>query len=163
MRLGPISGIKERTTRDAVAIWVLLALTYMIFAGSLSVNEGLAMVVCATLGTAWWWVVGRRGGVRFRFDRASLRPLGPAVLGLARQTGRVGLHLARAVIGRAEGGAIREQSAATAAWARPHGATASATRAVGLLAASLAPDSYVLSLDREHGTVATHALEGEAP
>jgi hypothetical protein len=163
MRLGPISGIKERSTRDAVAIWVLLALTYLVFAGSLSVNEGIAMMACATLGTAWWWVVARRGGVRFRFDRASLRPLGPAILGMARQTWRVGCHLARAVLGRAEGGATQERSAAAIAWARPEGETASATRAVGLLAASLAPDSYVLSLDRVHGTVTTHALEGEAP
>ncbi len=163
MRLGPISGFRERTTRDAIAIWLLLALTYLVFAGSLSVNEGIAMGVCATFGTAWWWVVGRRGGVRFRFDRAALRPLGPAVLGMARQTGRVGLHLARAVLGRAEGGATHEQSAAAIAWARPDGETASATRAVGLLAASLAPDSYVLTLDRAHGTVSTHALEGEAP
>lgn len=163
MQLGPISGIKERSTRDAVAIWVLLAVTYMVFAGSVSVNEGLTMVVCATLGTVWWWAVGRRGGTRFRFDRAALRPLAPAVLGMARQTGRVGLHLARAVFGRAEGGATHAQSAATIPWARPDGETASATRAVGLLAASLAPDSYVLSLDRAHGTVTTHALEGEAP
>ncbi|MEL6063814.1 MULTISPECIES: hypothetical protein [unclassified Methylobacterium] len=162
MRLGPISGIKERSTRDAVAIWVLLAVTYMVFAGSVSVNEGIAMVVCATLGTAWWWVVVRRGGVRFRFDRASLRPLGPAILGMARQTMRVGFHLARAVFGRAGGGATQEQSAAAIPWARPDGAIAPATRAVGLLAASLAPDSYVLSLDRAHGTVTTHALEGEA-
>ncbi|MCJ2070734.1 hypothetical protein MKK75_18385 [Methylobacterium sp. J-030] len=161
MRLGPISGIKERSTRDAVAIWVLLALTYMVFAGSLSVTEGLAMVVCATFGTVWWWAVGRRGGIRFRFDRAALRPLGRAVLGMARQTSRVGLRLARAVVGRAEGGAVREQSAAGVAWARPDGETASATRAVGLLSASLAPDSYVLTVDRAHGTVMTHALEGE--
>ncbi|MCJ2088204.1 hypothetical protein MKK88_19775 [Methylobacterium sp. E-005] len=163
MRLGPISGFRERTTRDAVAIWILLALTYLIFAGSVSVNEGIATVGCATLGTAWWWVVGRRGGVRFRFDHASLRPLGRAILGMARQTVRVGVHLARAVIGRAEGGATHEQSAATIAWARPDGEMAAATRAVGLLSASLAPDSYVLTLDRAHGTVATHALEGEAP
>lgn len=163
MRLGPISGLRERTTRDAVAIWLLLALTYLVFAGSLSVNEGLAMVGCATLGTAWWWVVGRRGGVRFRFDRAVLRPLGRAVLGMARQTVRVGLHLVRAVLGRAEGGATHAQGAPALAWARPDGETASATRAVGLLSASLAPDSYVLTLDRAHGTVTTHVLEAEAP
>jgi hypothetical protein len=47
-------------------------------------------------------------------------------------------------------------------WARLEGDTAPAARAVGLLAASLAPDSYVLTLDREHGTVATHALENDA-
>ncbi|MCJ2062081.1 hypothetical protein MKK63_05115 [Methylobacterium sp. J-088] len=163
MRLGPISGFKERTTRDAVAIWLLLALAYLVFAGSVSVTESIAMVGCATLGTAWWWVVGRRGGMRFRFDRVALRPLGPAILGMARQTGRVGLQLARVVFGRAGGGVTREQSAATIAWARPDGETASATRAVGLLAASLAPDSYVVSLDRAHGTVTTHALAGEAP
>jgi|GEM_PF-1391386 len=162
MRAGPISGLKDRSTRDAVAIWLLLAVTYLVFAGSLSVNEGLAMVACATLGTVWWWAVGRRGGIRFHFDRAMLKPLGMALLGMPRQTVRVGVHLAQALLGRAEGGVVRERSAAEIPWATPHGGTASAERAVGLLAASLAPDSYVLSLDREHGTVVTHALEDAA-
>jgi hypothetical protein len=163
MQAGPISGIRDRSTRDAVAIWLALALAYLAFAGSVSANEGLAGIVCATLGTAWWWGVGRRGGTRFRFDRNGLRPLGGALLGLPRQTLRVGVHLVRAVTGRAGGGAIRERSVADVVWARPEGDTAPAARAAGLLAASLAPDSYVLTLDREHGTVATHALEDAAP
>ncbi len=162
MRAGPISSVKDRSTRDAVAIWIALALAYLVFAGSLSVNEGLATLVCATLGTAWWWVAGRRGGVRFRFDGAVLRPLGPALLGMPRQTARAGRHLIKALLGRAAGGATRDRSAAEIPWATPHGDTAPAVRAVGLFAASLAPDSYVLTLDREHGTVATHALEDPA-
>ncbi len=146
-----------------MVIWVALALAYLVFAGSPSVNEGLATVACASLGTAWWWVVGRRGGVRFRFERAALRPLAEAVLGLPGQTLRVGVHLVKALLGRAAGGTTRERSAAEVPWATPHGETAPAARAVGLFAASLAPDSYVLTLDRDHGTVATHVLTGEAP
>ncbi|MBN4094176.1 MULTISPECIES: hypothetical protein [Methylobacterium] len=156
---GPIGGIRKRSRRDGAAIWVVLALTYMVFAGSVSLNEGMAAVGCASLGTLWWWGVGRRGGLRFRFDRASLHPLGPAVRDMPRQTARVGLHLLRAILGRAGGGATRERSAAEIAWATPEGDAAPAARAVGLLAASLAPDSYVLTLDRAHGTVVTHGLE----
>ncbi|MGU3467050.1 hypothetical protein ACLBXO_19570 [Methylobacterium sp. C33D] len=137
----------------------MLAVTYMVFAGSLSVNEGMAAVGCASIGTLWWWGVGRRGGLRFRFDREALRPLGPAILAAPRRTARVGLHLLRAILGRTGGGASRERSAAAIAWATPDGETAPAARAVGLLAASLAPDSYVLTLDRAHGTVVTHGLE----
>ena len=159
MRAGPISGIRKRSRRDGAAIWIVLALTYMVFAGSVSLNEGMAAVGCASLGTLWWWGVARRGGLRFRFDSASLRPLGPAILAVPRRTARVGLHLLRAVVGRAGGGAIRERSAVEIAWATPDGETAPAARAVGLLAASLAPDSYVLTLDRAHGTVVTHGLE----
>ncbi|MGH1572710.1 hypothetical protein ACRAWG_21105 [Methylobacterium sp. P31] len=162
MQAGPISGIKKRSTRDAAAIWVALALTYMVFAGSVSVNEGLAALACASLGTFWWWTVGRRGGIRFHFSLEPLRPLGPAILDMPRQTARVGIHLTKALLGRAGGGQTRERSAAEMAWATPDGDTAPAARAVGLLAASLTPDSYVLTLDREHGTVATHALEDEA-
>ncbi|MEE7468096.1 hypothetical protein MOF8_15470 [Methylobacterium oryzae] len=158
MRAGPISGIRQRSRRDGAAIWVVLTVTYMVFAGSVSLNEGLAAVGCASLGTLWWWSVGRRGGLRFRFDRESLRPLAPAILAMPRQTARVGLHLLRAVLGRAGGGATRERSA-DLAWATPDGEAAPATRAVGLLTASLAPDSYVLTLDRVHGTVVTHGLE----
>ncbi|SDM43125.1 hypothetical protein SAMN05216360_10271 [Methylobacterium phyllostachyos] len=162
MQAGPIKALKDRSTRDAVAIWLLLAATYLVFAGSVSLNEGLAMVACATLGTIWWWAVGRRGGIRFRFSRALLKPFGAALLGMPRQTVRVGVHLARAVLGQTGGGVVRERSAAEIAWATPHGGTAPAERAVGLLAASLAPDSYVLTIDRPHGTVVTHALKDAA-
>jgi hypothetical protein len=163
MRAGPISGIRRRSRRDGVAIWLVLVVTYMVFAGSVSANEGLAALVCASLGTFWWWGVGRRGGVLFRFDRGTLSPIGPALRGMPRQTARVALHLVRALLGGVGGGTIRERSAAEFAWARPEGRTAPAARATGLLAASLAPDSYVLTLDREHGTVATHVLEDDAP
>jgi len=64
MQVGPIRSIAEQSTRDAVAIWIALALTYLVFAGTVSVNEGLAAIVCATLGTAWWWGVGRRSGLQ---------------------------------------------------------------------------------------------------
>ena len=156
---GPIDGIGRRPTRDAVAIWVALALAYMAFAGSLSLNEGLAAVACASLATLWWWGVGRRGGLRFHFNSEALRPIAPAIRAMFRQTARVGIRLFEAVLGRAGGGAVREHSASEVAWATPEGDTAPAARSVGLLAASLAPDSFVLTLDREHGTVTTHALD----
>jgi hypothetical protein len=162
MRAGPISVVRRRSTRDGVAIWISLASTYMVFAGSVSVNEGVAALGCASLATLWWWGVGRRGGIRFHFGGGTLRPLGPAIRDIPRQTAKVGIHLLKAVLGRTGGGATRERSASEMPWARPEGGTAPAARAVGLLAASLAPDSYVLTLDREHGTVATHALENDA-
>ena len=145
--------------RDAVAIWVVLAVAYMVFAGSLSLNEALAGLVCATLATLWWWTVGRRGDIHFYIDRATFPPLGRALRGIPRQTVRIGLHLVGTVLGRAGGGTTRDRSAVEWSWATPTGDTAPAARAVGLLAASLAPDSYVLILDREHGTVTTHDLE----
>lgn len=162
MRTGATSGPDQRLVRDAVAIWIAFALTYMVFAGSVGVNEGLAGFVCASLATTWWWRVGRRGG-HFRFDFGLLRPLGPALLGLAPQTVRIGYRLMTVLLGHAARGTTRERSAADVAWATPVGPTAPAARAVGLLAASLAPDSYVLTLDRAHGTVATHALEDKVP
>ncbi|MDP4003470.1 hypothetical protein [Methylobacterium sp. NEAU K] len=121
------------------------------------------MIACASLGTAWWWASARRGTVRFHFGRAPLRPLGPAILGLPRQTARVAIHLAKALIERSDGGTTWERTGSDVAWARPTGESAPAARAVGLLAASLAPDSYVLTLDRAHGTVTMHALEDDAP
>lgn len=163
MRAGPIRGIRKRSTRDGIAIWVALFLTYMVFAGSVSVNEGIAGVGCASLATLWWWGVGRRGGTHFHFDRRALRPVGPAILDMPRRTIEVGIRLIEVVLGRAGGGTTRERSASDLPWATPDGDVAPAARAVGLLAASLAPDSYVLTLDRAHGTVATHALKDDAP
>jgi hypothetical protein len=122
----------------------------------------MAALGCASLATLWWWGVGRSGGIRFHFGRDTLRPLGPAIRDMPRQTAKVGLHLVKAVLRRAGGGATRERSASEVSWATPEGDAAPATRAIGLLAASLAPDSYVLTLDRAHGTVATHALEDDA-
>ncbi|QGY03811.1 hypothetical protein MMSR116_19370 [Methylobacterium mesophilicum SR1.6/6] len=161
MQARPISGIRDRSTRDAAAIWAALALAYIVFAGSVSLNEGFAAIGCATLGTAWWWAVGRRGGTRFHFGRQTLRPLGPAIRDMPRQTLRIGMSLVKAVLGREAVGTIRAQSAAEVTWATPSGDTAPAARAVGLLAASLAPESYVLTLDRAHGTVTTHVLKDD--
>ncbi|TXN82812.1 hypothetical protein FV234_08665 [Methylobacterium sp. WL8] len=154
---------QERSTRDAAAIWIALDFAYLVFAGTVSVNECVAAIVCATLATAWWWGVGRRGGVRFHFDRAAFRPLGAAILGLPRQTTRAGRDLVEALRADGAGGRICKQSVAELAWATPNGPTAPAARAIGLLAASLAPDSFVLVLDRAHGTVATHALGDGKP
>jgi hypothetical protein len=52
IRAGPISGIRYRATRHAAAIWLGLAVVYMDFAGPVSVHEGVAAVLCATLGKA---------------------------------------------------------------------------------------------------------------
>jgi hypothetical protein len=161
MQAGPISGINRRSKRSALAIWIALAGTYMVFAGSVSVNEGLAALGCAGVAALWWWAVGRRNG-RFQFDLNALRPLGPAVVSMPRKAAGVGLHMAKTLRGRAEGGVTRERSASEITGATPSRATAPAARAVGLLAASLAPDSYVLTLDRRHGTVAMHVLEDDA-
>ncbi|TXM67277.1 hypothetical protein FV226_22250 [Methylobacterium sp. WL12] len=154
---------QERSTRNAAAIWIALDFAYLVFAGTVSVNECVAAIVCATLATAWWWGVGRRGGVRFHFDRAAFRPLGAAIQDLPRQTARAGRHLVEALRADGAGGRICEQSVAELAWVTPRGPAAPAARAVGLLAASLAPDSFVLVLDRAHGTVATHALGDGKP
>ncbi|MDP4024183.1 hypothetical protein Q8W71_16260 [Methylobacterium sp. NEAU 140] len=143
------------------AVWIVLAAVYLLFAGSVSLNEALAGAVCASLGTLWWDRAARRGGLSFRVALPALRPLAEAALGLPRRTLRVGARLARALVDGRDLGTVERRTAAGIPWTRAEGPEAPAVRAFGLLGASLAPDSYVMHLDTEHGQVMCHVLTGD--
>lgn len=140
-----------------VAIWLRLAAVYVLLVGSLSVNEAIAGATCASLGAAWWAFAARRSGIRFRVSGPLLKMLIAPILALPGSILQVGASLARALTRRLSHGSLRRPPEAETGWARADGPSAPAVRAVGLLAASLTPDSYVLRLD-PRGAVIEHAL-----
>lgn len=136
-------------------IWVILFALYILFAGSLDLNEGIAGAAAAALGCIWWAFAGRRGGMRFSGWIVSLRPIGDAIVALPRATARVAGQLVRAAIGGAPPGTVTYERDADSAWTR---ADRPAGRALGLIAASLAPDSYVLREKGGDAGIVTHTL-----
>ncbi|MGT2487648.1 monovalent cation/H(+) antiporter subunit G [Methylobacterium oryzae CBMB20] len=162
MRAGPISGIRQRSRRDGAAIWVVLTVTYMVFAGSVSLNEGWPPSGAPVSGRSGGGASGGAAGcASASIGNRCVRSLRPSSPCRARPPAS-GCTSCAPFSERAGGGATRERSAADLAWATPDGEAAPATRAVGLLTASLAPDSYVLTLDRVHGTVVSARPGGGA-
>lgn len=136
-------------------VWVELFALYILFAGSFSLNEGMVGAASAALGCIWWAFAGRSGGLRFSGWTASLRPVGHAVLALPGATARVGGQLVRAVIRGDTSGIVAYERDTGSAWAN---ADSPAERALGLIAASLAPDSYVLREKGGDAGIVTHSL-----
>ena len=151
---------EPRVTFAAVATWIFLATVYDVLAGSISATEGLAGVVCASLGTLWARRVGQIGDPAFRLRVGMLRPLTGAVANLPGQTLRVGFELMRAIVGSTRSGSIQTRPMASVFRVAPgnSGAEAQTERALGVFAASLAPRSYVLRLDPKRSEVVLHAL-----
>ncbi|SFM95527.1 hypothetical protein SAMN05192568_10856 [Methylobacterium pseudosasicola] len=152
---------EPRVFLATAATWIFLAALYGVFAGSISATEGLAGVVCASLGTLWARRVGRIGDAAFRLRVGMLRPLASAVANLPGQTLRVGFDLMRAIVGGTSAGSIRTRPMASVfqVTKADGGAETQAERALGVFAASLAPRSYVLRLDPGRSEAVLHAFE----
>lgn len=156
---GP-GGHSSRSVLAIGATALALAALYLLFAGSVGLNEGIACVISAGLGTVWARRAGRIGDPTFRPRPRMLRPVARAVASLPLETLRTGRDLTRAILG-GRGGAIEARPVGTISRhpASDTSPEAQADRAIGVFAASLAPRSYVLRLDGEGGQVAVHTSE----
>ncbi|KAB1072737.1 hypothetical protein [Methylobacterium planeticum] len=142
------------------ALWLLLSGIYLLFAGTLSLTETAAAVLCGLLAAIWTRCAGDPGEIRFRLRPDLFRPVLRAASELPGQTFSVGLRLAKAAVRGGSGGSALTAASSTLsrfslADSNPE---ARADRAVGILAASLAPRSYVVRLDPERGIVVMHDL-----
>ncbi len=141
-----------------LAIVVLLAVSYALFAGEISETEAIAGAFAVALAIGFAFVhrhaADRRLSFRgVRWGRVLLRPL----LALPVDSWHVGVALAKAIFGGG-GGEIAGQ-------AFHYGDTAAdaARRALVTLAASLAPNGYVIGIDGEAGTMRLHRLVPAPP
>lgn len=128
---------------------------YVLCVGSISVNEALAGALSTGLAILWWVRTGRMNGVRFAGWFPAMRPLGGALLALPGATAKVAGQLARVVIRGGPPGAVAYHREKDDAWAT---AERPAERAFGLIAASLSPDSFIVSDDGGDQGVLDHAL-----
>lgn len=139
------------------AAWVVLFALYMLLAGAFSLDEAATGAAAATLACIWWAFGGRRGGMRFAGWTRQLGPIARAVLALPGATARVAGQLVHHIrYGRPPGRTLYERDA-DGAWAN---ADLPAERALGLIAKSLAPDSFVLREKGGDSGIVEHRLAG---
>lgn len=143
----------------AVWVWALGALSYMILAGQFSGDEVVAAGLLGVVAVLWHRALMGAGAGRFAFDRQALAVLARAVGGLPSATVAVGGRLAAALIGPVAGTRVAREFSN----GRRDAPGEAGRRAVVVLAASLAPDAYVLRLPRDEDTILYHAITGREP
>lgn len=140
--------------------WLVLTGVYLGLAGSLSVDEVGAAILCGGLGVLWVRQLGRVGDHHLRIRAAALKPLPTVVARLPGETWRVGNRLLKAVVRGDVAGEERAVPPAQAAHCplAGDGPQVAGARAVAVLATSLSPDTYVLRLERERDRIRVHAI-----
>lgn len=143
------------TLATAVVVCVVLFALYVLFVGSISVNETIAGGLSTILATLWWVRIGRMNGVRFAGWLAAMRPLGGALAALPGATLKVGRQLVGVIVRGGPPGSVAYRPEGESAWAS---ADRPAERAFGLIAASLSPDSFIVREDEGDKGTLDHAL-----
>ncbi|MGY2052228.1 hypothetical protein [Methylobacterium sp. JK268] len=146
-------------------LWLGLTAAYLLFAGTLGATEIGASLVCGALGALWSHQTGTRGLGPIRPPvSAALGRFGHALAGLPGETAAVARALARAARrGDLRGRVVPGPAAAVSRFSLADPAAAAAgERAVGTVAASLAPRTFVLRLDPTRDAVTLHVLDPEA-
>jgi hypothetical protein len=124
---------------EAVVRIAVLAGLYLILAGQVSTDEVVSGAICAGSASAISLLVRHRAERRFQFSGCGgLRVLTKALAALPAETWRVASRLARPAI---PPGALRRRPSPAA----EPGPRAAASRAITILSASLAPNSYVVA------------------
>ena len=144
-------------------VWIVLAGTYVLFVGSFGTNEAIACAASASLAALWWHQVARRGGTRFAIPPGAVTAIARAAAGLPARTAWVAARLAGACLGVDGSGSSRTRPLSASGWpgATARGDEGATGRALGLLAASLAPDSYVLRLNTARRDIVEHTLRDD--
>lgn len=137
-------------------VWVALFGIYVLFVGSLSVNEALAGGGSVTFACLWWARSGRITGKHFNGWLMALRPLGGALAGLPGGTAKVAGQLAAVAFHGGPQGGVAYRRGADNGWASSDWP---AERAYGLIATSLSPDSYIVRDDEGDRGILDHALD----
>jgi hypothetical protein len=129
--------------------------TYLLFAGTISANELATAGVLAVLAAAWAGLIRTCSQARFGADGRHIAPALRALLRLAPGSGQAAAVLlgviwrggspGRAQQSQFQFGAVDHRSART-------------RRALALLCASLAPDRFIVRLNRKQGLAITHSI-----
>jgi multisubunit Na+/H+ antiporter MnhE subunit len=123
---------------------------WQFYVGQTTTQTTIAGVIAATLATGAALFLARLGFYRFGLDLRRLRPVVTLPWDVVRDFGRVTLALTR---GR-PAGAFREVDVA---------ARTAGDRALTGLLGSIAPNAYVVDVDRDRGTALVHELDPKQP
>lgn len=137
--------------------WIALFALYMLFSASWEAAELVAGGIAGGLVAAFQAALRRHSEDQPGFKLAALRPLGPALGELARDTFRLSNALFAAMVVAPPSGRFRIVPA-------PAGTVSdsSAGRAIAIAAASLAPNSFVVAAGSDPNRVVTHQLVADS-
>jgi hypothetical protein len=124
----------ERSMIFGIVAWIGLAATYLLFAGQVSRNEVIAGLGASLLAAAYAVVAHRTTDAKLRLRLPWLRVIGGVATDLVVDTIGVGATLVRPRAGDLSRRPLPVQPG---------------RRAVAILAASVAPNSYVVGTDRD--------------
>lgn len=134
--------------------WCVAAGAYLLFAGQVSADELVASIIAGFCAGAWLALLRRRAQVQFELRLAVVPALMRAVAALPGACAKVGVALFRsAITGR--GGVIIAQGFDTG---RQNEAHEVGRRGAAMLLASLAPDGYVVRVDKEAHCLRSHVI-----
>lgn len=140
-------------------VWCFVFGTYLIFAGTLSVSELLTGVVVSALATVWAGLISASPARRFSAAKEQIRPALVAVAALFMATVRTGGVLAKvAVRGGSPGRSVRSRFR----FGPREDPRARSRRAIAVLCASLAPNRFVVEVERSRGEALLHAVDMSA-
>lgn len=135
-------------------VWLAAAGTYLLFAGQLTTDELVAAALIGLAGALWWSSVQRTAEVQVSLEAGAAGAAMRALAGLPLACVRVAGRFCVIVAGGKGGRIVAEAFDA----GRQNEATEVGRRAVALLAASLAPDSFVVRVDKEAHRLRSHVI-----
>lgn len=129
--------------------WITLSGLYLAFCGQISAAEIAAALLAGLLATLFSTLMRRMVDRTFNVRAPSRRIVAQAARSLMVDTLRVGAVLVRAPFARHNGRFVRELPAASPDGASTDGLSTAGRRATALLAASIAPNGYVIEAQRD--------------
>lgn len=142
-----------------LCVWACLLATYLLFAGSVSADEVVAGALCAASAVLWWVATRRTSAHTFAFGPGCWAAAWRALRGLPGAT----LSVATMVLRTRAGGQVGEVTSCFFDNGRRTDPSDGGRRAIGVLAASLAPDSFVLRTPVERDEIIIHAVVAREP
>ena len=146
----------------AIAVWILFAGAYLLFAGQVSTTEAIAGVAATTMAAAFAILLRRAQSRALQLNAPWLRVIGRPLASLYPDAIRVGGMLLQAIWRRPDGpmGTISRQSFHHGA---DHAAADAGRRAMVGLAISFAPNGYMLSMPDGQDVLVMHRLAPAPP
>lgn len=145
--------------KTEIGVWIVLTGIYLVLAGQVSGTEAAMAVVGGGLGAAWTRAVRRASPRSYRFEIADGKALWLAVAHLPRAT----IGVAAAFAGASPSAGPGRGPSRRFVRGRRADPRAAGRRALAVLAASLAPDSFVLRVPERRDAMRLHALTDGAP
>jgi multisubunit Na+/H+ antiporter MnhE subunit len=140
--------------------WIALFVVWLLLVDSLARPEVAAGPAAALLAAVAALAVRAQTGVRFRLRRGWFRQLGGVPWSVLRDSGILAVALWRRLVRGEHPRSLLRLVPIQAAGDEPE---AAAWRAFATIVTSIAPNTYVIGIDRERGVALVHQLVADDP